>query len=70
MRCDMLNNRLFREKAMASNPKMEYQVFLCIFPMNSAMASVRPKPLFHSCSYVPYLAYMDLRYCLLVHFNE
>ena len=32
------NNRLLRERGMASNPKMEYQVFLCIFQKNSAMA--------------------------------
>jgi hypothetical protein len=25
---------------MVSNPKMEYQVFLCIFPKNSAMATL------------------------------
>ena len=25
---------------MASNPKMEYQVFLCIFQKNSAMATI------------------------------
>ena len=25
---------------MVSNPKMEYQVFLCIFQMNSAMATL------------------------------
>jgi hypothetical protein len=25
---------------MASNPKMEYQVFLCIFQKNSAMATL------------------------------
>ena len=27
-----LNNRSLRERGMASNPKMKYQVFLCIFP--------------------------------------
>ena len=32
------NNRFLRERGMASNPKMEYQVFLCIFQKNSAMA--------------------------------
>ena len=26
------------ERGLASNPKMEYQVFLCIFQKNSAMA--------------------------------
>ena len=31
----LLNNR---ERGMASTPKMEYQVFLCIFQKNSAMA--------------------------------
>ena len=31
------NNRFLRERGMASNPKMEYQVFLCIFQKNSAM---------------------------------
>ena len=28
------------ERGMASNPKMEYQVFLCIFQKNSAMATL------------------------------
>ena len=32
------NNRFLRERGMASNPIMEYQVFLCIFQKNSAMA--------------------------------
>ena len=32
-------NRFLREGGMASNPKMEYQVFLCIFQKNSAMAT-------------------------------
>ena len=27
------------ERGLASNPKMEYQVFLCIFQKNSAMAT-------------------------------
>jgi hypothetical protein len=27
-------------RGMASNPKMEYQVYLCIFQKNSAMATV------------------------------
>ena len=29
-----LNNKFLRERGMASNPKMEYQVFLCIFQKN------------------------------------
>ena len=29
-----------RERGKASNPKMEYQVFLCIFQKNSAMATL------------------------------
>ena len=33
-------NRFLRERAMASTPKMEYQVFLCIFQKNSAMATL------------------------------
>jgi hypothetical protein len=35
-----LNNRFLRERGMASNPKMEYQAFLCIFQQNSAMATL------------------------------
>ena len=35
-----LNNWLLRERGMAYNPKMEYQVFLCIFHKNSAMATL------------------------------
>ena len=35
-----LNNRFLRERAMASTLKMEYQVFLCIFQKNSAMATL------------------------------
>ena len=31
----VFNNRFLRERGMASNPKMEYQVFLCIFQKNS-----------------------------------
>ena len=27
----LLNNGFLRERGMTSNPKMEYQVFLCIF---------------------------------------
>ena len=34
----LLKNRFLRERDMASNPKMEYQVFLCIFQKHSAMA--------------------------------
>ena len=34
------NNRFLRERGMASTPKMEYQVFLCIFQKNSAMATL------------------------------
>ena len=30
-----INNRFLRERGMASSPKMEYQVFLCIFQKNS-----------------------------------
>ena len=29
-----------RERGIASNPKMEYQVFLCIIQKNSAMATL------------------------------
>ena len=35
-----LNNRFLRERGMASTPKMEYQVFLCIFQKNLAMATL------------------------------
>ena len=38
--CDYINNRFLRERGMASTPKMEYQVFLCIFQKNSAMATL------------------------------
>ena len=31
------NNRFLRERGMASNPKMEYQGFFCIFQQNLAM---------------------------------
>ena len=34
------NNRFLRVRCMASNPKMEYQVFLCIFQKISAMATL------------------------------
>ena len=36
----ILNNRFLRERGMASTPKIEYQVFLCIFQKNSAMATL------------------------------
>ena len=32
------NSRFLRKRGMASTPKVEYQVFLCIFQKNSAMA--------------------------------
>ena len=35
-----LNNRFLRERGMASTPKMEYQVLLCIFQKNSAVATL------------------------------
>ena len=35
-----LNNRFLRERGMASTPKLEYQVFLCIIQKNSAMATL------------------------------
>ena len=38
--CYPFNNRFLRERGMASNPQMEYQVFLCIFQKNSAMATL------------------------------
>ena len=34
-----LNKKVLRERGMASIPKMEHQVFLCIFQKNSAMAT-------------------------------
>ena len=34
-----LNNRFLMKRGMVSKPKMEYQVFLCIFQKNSAMAT-------------------------------
>ena len=41
LQCPILfNNRFLRERGMASTPKMEYQVFLCIFQKNSAMATL------------------------------
>ena len=36
----LLNSRFLRERGMVSNPKIEYQVFLCIFQKNSAMATL------------------------------
>jgi hypothetical protein len=36
----MFNNRFLRERGMASTPKMEYQVFLCILQKNLAMATL------------------------------
>ena len=36
----LLNNRFLRERGMASTPQIEYQVFLCIFQKNSAMATL------------------------------
>ena len=38
-----MNNRFLRERGMASNPKVEYKVFLCIFQKNSAMATLGMK---------------------------
>ena len=35
----LFNNRFLRKRGMASTPKMEYQVFDCIFQKNSAMAT-------------------------------
>ena len=35
----MLNMPNLVERGLASNPKMEYQVFLCIFQKNLAMAT-------------------------------
>ena len=39
-RVKTVNNRFLRERGMACKPKMEYQVFLCIFQKNSAMATL------------------------------
>ena len=39
---------LMRERGMASDPKMEYQVFLCIFQENSAMATLGLKEMENS----------------------
>ena len=35
-----LNNSFLRERGLTSTPKMEYQVFLCIFQRNLAMATI------------------------------
>ena len=35
-----LTTVFLKERGMVSNPKMEYQVFLCIFQNNSAMATL------------------------------
>ena len=35
-----INNRFLRERGMVSNAKIEYQVFLCIFQKNSAVATL------------------------------
>ena len=35
-----INNMFLRDSGMASAPKMEYQVFLCIFQKNSAMPNL------------------------------
>ena len=34
------DNMFLRERGMASTPKMEYQVFLCIFQKNSALCTL------------------------------
>ena len=39
----IFNNRFLRKRGMASTPKMEYQIFLCIFQKNSAMATLSLK---------------------------
>ena len=36
----LINNRFLRKRGLASTLKMEYQVFLCIFQKNSAMATL------------------------------
>ena len=38
-----INSKFLRERDMAFTPKMEYQVFLCIFQKNSAMATLGSK---------------------------
>ena len=35
-----INNSFLRKRGMTSTPKMQYQVFLCIFQKNSAMATL------------------------------
>ena len=47
LRLFFLNNRFLRERGITSNPKIEYQVFLCIFRKKSAMASLRLKEFSH-----------------------
>ena len=37
---NIFNNRFLRERGMTSTLIMEYQIFLCIFKKNSAMASL------------------------------
>jgi hypothetical protein len=41
------NNMFLRERGIASTPKMEYQVFLCIFQKKSAMAILGLKEMGH-----------------------
>ena len=36
---EVLNNRLMRKRGIVSTQKMEYQVFVCIFPKNSTLAT-------------------------------
>ena len=38
--CLFLNDRFLRERGIASTPRMEYQVFLCIFQKNLATATL------------------------------
>ena len=37
---ETFNNRFLKERGMVSTPKMKYQIFLCIFQKNSAMATL------------------------------
>ena len=39
----LFNNRFLRERGIVFTLKMEYQVFLCIFQKNSAMATLGMK---------------------------
>jgi hypothetical protein len=39
----LTTGRFFEERGMASIPKIEYQVFLCILKKNSAMATLSLK---------------------------